>query len=388
MKFYIFSSLSIFLATSITKVTAQGGPPGPPPQPTLIFTDTTLSAPSSSPIIIAADDITLDCGGNSIGFPGAPNFISGITLDNRKGITIKDCVINNWLFGIRLEAFSSVTLENISIKNSVVNGLDANDSSRILMKGSFESMNNGVFGINMNQDVSLTMRGANANISGNTAGVQIALRSSLVMDAVGQNPPSTLVTSNNNFFGITATSNSHLFLFGAATVESRDNGSNGLTVFTKSAVEVDRQGILLCDGNGLDGVRVEDSSVNLFSIDESTPPNFTSTNNGEAGVRLTKSGIFDTNNIAEVTITDNSGGGVIADNNSIATFRNAVIRKNGFANVFLSFGSHGDFEGNDIAGRIRCDNPSDVLTRGDERKCKQLEVYEDAIRARSSGCRF
>ena len=368
MNFLTFSSILTVLTTSTIRVTAQGGPLPPPPRPTIIVTDTTLAGPSTNPIVIAADDVTLDCAGNTIGIFGPPSFIPGITLDNRSGITIKNCNISNWLFGIRLEAFSSVTLENVSISNSVVNGLDANDSSRILLKGAFSSTDNGVFGINMNQDVSLTMRGAQAILSGNTAGVQIALRSSLVMDAVNQNPPSSLISQDNEFFGITVTSNSHLFLFGAATVEARNNGSNGLTVFTKLAVEVDCQGILICDSNTLDGIRVEDSSVNLFSINPATKPTLTSTNNGQAGVSLGKAGIFDTNTDSTTTITDNGNGGLVVDNNSIATFKLATIKNNAGpqGNVYLSFGSHGDFENNDIDGDINCDSFFDNEIRGNE----------------------
>jgi len=372
MKLIAFSCIISMLANAAH---AQG-PPGPPPQPTLVVTDTTLPAPSSSPIVIAADDVTLDCGGNSIGFPGPPNFIPGITIDNRKGITIKNCVITNWLYGIRLEAFSSVTLEDVSISNSVVNGLDANDGSRILLTGTFSSNGNGVFGINLNQDVSMTMRGATATVMDNTAGVQIALRSSLFMDAVDQNPPSALYSKENAFFGITVTSNSHLFLFGEATVEATNNGSNGLTVFTKSAVEVDRQGKLICDSNTLDGIRVEDSSVNLFSIDPMTKPVLTSTNNGGVGVRLVKTGIFDTNSAAVTTITSNQGGGVVADNNSVLTLKDATVEGNEVAQVYLSFGSHGEFENNDIDGRIRCDSIFSVLTRGDEQICKYLAHFD------------
>lgn len=373
MKFIAFSSIILILAAPIMKVAAQGGPPaGPPPTPQVLISDTTLSSPQTSPIVFGADDVALDCAGNSIGVPGPPQFLPGITLDNRKGVTIKNCDITNWLYGIRLEAFSSVTLENISISNCVVNGLDANDGSRILMTGSFSSTDNGVFGINLNQDVSMTMRAATATTSGNSAGVQIALRSSLLLDAAN-NPPSELVTKENAFFGITATSNSHLFLFGQVTVEARDNGSNGLTVFSKSAVEIDRDGTLICDGNTLDGIRVEDSGVNLFSIDPTTAPTLTSTNNGKAGLRVAKNGVFDTNTAAVTTITDNTGGGLVVDNKSLATIKSATIEQNGFANVYLSFGSHGDFENNTIGGRIRCDNRQTTLTRGDEQRCRVIQ---------------
>jgi len=366
MKFLAHSSIIAVLTMSSTQVAAQGRPPPPPPQPTFIFTDTTLVAPSANPFFIAADDITLDCAGNSISLPGPPSFIPGITLDNRKGITIKNCNISNWFFGIRLEAFSSVTLENVAISNSVVNGLDANDGSRILLKGTFSSTDNGVFGINLNQDVSLTMRGAEATLTGNTAGAQIALRSSLVMDAVNQNLPSSLFTGSNDFFGITVTSNSHLFLFGDATVEARNNGSNGITIFTKSAVEVDRQGTLICEGNTLDGIRAEDSSINLFSINLATRPTLVSKNNGEAGIRLAKKSIFDTNSAANTFITDNINGGILVDNNSIVTLKSATVKNNGYANVYLSFGSNGDFEGNNIDGDIKCDSVLDNEIRGDE----------------------
>ena len=87
---------------------------------------------------------------------------------------------------------------------------------------------------------------------------------------------------------------------------------------------------------------------------------------------MAKNGVFDTNKGAITTITDNTKGGLLVDNMSIATVRSATIKNNDYANVYLSFGSHGDFENNTIDGRIRCDKKSTTLTRGDEQTCKKL----------------
>ena len=183
MKVSASASVVVFLTPSASQLSSAiaqgppGGPPGgPPPTPLVITSDITLSESKTLPIVIGADCITLDCAGNAIApFPGPPTFFDGILMDNRIGITIKNCIVKNWLQGIVLEAFSSVELENIEIDGNLVHSLDANDGSRILMKGSFGSNNNGVFGIGMQNDVSLMMKQSQAECAGNTAGVQIGL---------------------------------------------------------------------------------------------------------------------------------------------------------------------------------------------------------------------
>ena len=386
-----FASTAVLLTTTASQfssVFAQGGPPsgpggppGPPPMPLVITSDTTLTGPQTSPIVIGADDITLDCAGNDIApFPGPPTFVDGISLDNRKGIKIKNCNVKNWLRGIVLEAFSSVELENIEIDGNLVNGLEANDMSRILMTGTFKSNNNGVFGISMQNDVSLTMKQSEAECSGNTAGVQVGLRSSytMIQDDNSARLPSTLKVFANRAFGITATSNSHLFLFGKTEVEAYSNGSNGVTAFSKSAIELDRDATILSHDNTLNGFRVEDSSVNMFSVNPATVPTLKSYNNGEAGVFLGKLAVFDTNEPAVTEINNNTGGGLVVDNNSIATVRGANIHSNTYdgkakTNVVLSFGSHGDFVGNTIEeDKIYCDYLIGNYLRGDYWYCNKL----------------
>jgi len=390
MKLYAPASVVALLtvsASQLSSVLAQGPPPGvggppggPPPMPLVITSDTILSAPQTLPIVIGADHITLDCDGNTIApFPGPPTFVDGISMNNRIGITIKNCSVKNWLRGIVLEAFSSVELENIEIDGNLVNGLDANDGSHILMKGSFKSNNNGVFGISMQNDVSLTMKQSQAECMGNTAGVQIGLRSSytMIQDRNSAPQPSTLETYDNTAFGITATSNSHLFLFGTTAVKAYNNGSNGVTAFTKSAIELDRDATIESYNNALNGFRVEDSSVNMFTVNPATVPVLKSYGNGEAGVFLGKVGVFDTNDSAVTEISGNTGGGLVVDNNSVATVRGANIHGNTLdgeqRNVIVKFGSHGDFEGNTIEGDvIHCDYLIGNYLRGDYWFCKRM----------------
>ena len=376
--FVVAASSELFSASA-----QPGGPPGgPPPAPLVITSDTTLTGPQTSPIVIGASHVTLDCAGNEVApFPGPPTFVDGISMNNQIGVTIKNCVVKNWLRGIVLEAFSSVTLENIEIDGMIANGLDANDSSRILMKGPFKSNNNGVFGINMQNDVSLTMKQSQAECKNNVAGVQIGLRSSYTMfqDNNSAPQPSTLEASDNTAFGVTATSNSHLFLFGNTSVKAHHNGSNGITSFSKSAIELDRDATIESYNNALNGFRIEDSSVNMFSVNPTTVPTLKSYNNGAAGVFLGKVGVFDTNEPAVTEIIGNTGGGLVVDNNSIATVRGAVIQGNTQdgeqRNVYLGFGSHGDFVGNTIEGdKILCDYFIGNYLRGDYQWCKSSSM--------------
>jgi len=386
MKISASASVVAFLTASASQLSSAiaqgppGGPPGgPPPRPLVITSDLTLSESQTSPIVIGADRITLDCAGNTIApVPGSRTFVDGISMDNHIGITIKNCIVKNWLRGIVLEAFSSVELENVEIDGNLVNGLDANDGSRILMKGSFKSNNNGVFGISMQNDVSLTMKQSQAECAGNIAGVQIGLRSSytMIQDNNSARQTSTLDAYDNRAFGITATSNSHFFMFGTTVVKAYNNGSNGVTAFSKSAIELDRDATIESYDNTLNGFRVEDSSVNMFTVNPATTPALKSYGNGEAGVFLGKVGIFDTNGSAVTEITDNAGGGLVVDNNSVATVRGANIHGNTLdgrkRNVILKFGSHGDFEGNNIGGDvIYCDSYIGNYLRGDYWFCKK-----------------
>ena len=120
---------------------------------------------------------------------------------------------------------------------------------------------------------------------------------------------------------------------------------------TKSAIELDCDATIESYNNALNGFRVEDSSVNMFTVNPATVP-------------VLKS-------------YGNIGGGLVVDNNSVATIRGASIHGNTLdgeqRNVIVKFGSRGDFEGNTIEGDvIHCDYLIGNYLRGDYWFCKRM----------------
>ena len=258
---------------------------GPPPAPTSVIADLTISIGipgGSAGYSIDADDVTVDCEMNEV--KGLP-FVPGIRIDNRKGITIKNCIFSQFLHGIQMHA-SSVTLQNVALIENTANGLDANDHSRVLISaGTLDVVENGVFGILLQNGVTMTMIGADVRAENNeAAGIQVGIQSSVLLDQVSPGPgtlPSSILAKGNAFFGMTLTSNSNLVLFGTTTVNATNNGSNGITVFSGSSMELDRDATVISQGNTLNGILVEDGSIGMFSIDPTTLPVLNSTNNGK-----------------------------------------------------------------------------------------------------------
>ncbi len=64
---------------------------------TLIITsNTTLAEDHYGNILIAADNVTLDCAGHTVFGPGLSGFSGGIEVDGRAGITVRRCAVTGF----------------------------------------------------------------------------------------------------------------------------------------------------------------------------------------------------------------------------------------------------------------------------------------------------
>ncbi|TMI34543.1 hypothetical protein E6H25_07150 [Candidatus Bathyarchaeota archaeon] len=91
-----------------------------PTEPMILTSDTTLSEDHTGPIIIASNDITLDCGGHTLSgsFPD-----TGILVEGRTGVTVKNCHVTGFAAGIRLRgAYQNTLASNLLVSNT--NGVD------------------------------------------------------------------------------------------------------------------------------------------------------------------------------------------------------------------------------------------------------------------------
>lgn len=366
-----YAYAAVFSVAAALMASAQP-PPGSimgPPPITPIVSDTTLEA-DSGPLVVAADDVSIDCAGYAI-TPSSAGFafVPGIDMSNKKGITIRNCNVSGFLYGIRADA-SSVELHDVSVNSNTVNGLELVRGTNALITGAFQANHNTVFGISALTSVTLTLQDATVEAHHNGLGVSITLSSTLFLNAFqdAMLGPSTLTAVNNtDGFGVTITSNSHLLLFGAARLETRENGSNGLTCFSQSEIELDRNAVIVSTNNTLNGLLIEDASMNMFTMEGSAnTPYLELTNNGRDGLSLGKAAVFDTNADATTVIRGNGRFGIALDMNSIGSFANTMVDgSDGEAAVVVTFGSQADFRnGNDIGEKIQCDATSRRLVRG------------------------
>ena len=94
--------------------------------------NTTLKGPHKGSIIIAADTVTLDCGGHTISGRGSG---FGIRLDGRKRVTVKDCAVTNFGTGVHLsEGQRNALVHNLVYENSQV-GINLGGSDRNRLTG-------------------------------------------------------------------------------------------------------------------------------------------------------------------------------------------------------------------------------------------------------------
>lgn len=329
-----------------------------------------------SPLIVKSDDVEIDCQGYTIGVNGAiPGGLGVINVANYQRVKIKNCVIDATppqgrlplLYGIRTEG-ANVELEDVTVMNAQLNGLDVNDNSYVLVSGVFTATSNELFGVFVQNGSNLKLLNGEMNLKNNVAGLQVGLSSTVYLDANSFPNKAILHADENQLFGFTVLSLSHLFTFGPAVVTANNNnngrgGGNGFTVFSKSMVEIDRNGSFEAKFNGGIGVWVEDSSINMFTLPFSPDiPSMAISGNGRQGLLVTKEGSFDTNRASIVSIVDNFGVDVEADNGGIVSFTNTNLNSVVVGSVDLKFGSRGEILGT-TPSSLTCDGT--VLYRDD-----------------------
>ena len=124
---------------------------------------------------------------------------------------------------------------------------------------------------------------------------------------------------------------------------------------------MDRAASITVRNNGIDGLRLENSHLNLFTMEGLEGPTIKANNNARHGVSAFLGSTIDLTFDSNITARNNSDAGLLADNGSAVRVINSKFLNNG-RDVVLSFGARAEFNDNMI-GSIECD--STVLIRGD-----------------------
>lgn len=116
----------------------------------LVTSDTTLGDDHQGSVEVQADEVTLDCAGHTISGPGTRaedeyGFV-GILLDGRSGVTVKNCRVSGFDYGILLTArLGSGSDGNRLIDNAVygnrLDGVRVNESEHNVLTGNIASSN-------------------------------------------------------------------------------------------------------------------------------------------------------------------------------------------------------------------------------------------------------
>ncbi|MBD3361611.1 hypothetical protein GF358_02335, partial [Candidatus Woesearchaeota archaeon] len=82
-------------------------------------------------ISIGRNELTLDCGNAVI--QGLFTGKTGITIENKKNILIKNCILMNYDVGIHLINSTNITIQNIAlIRNQIGAKVEKSDKNRII----------------------------------------------------------------------------------------------------------------------------------------------------------------------------------------------------------------------------------------------------------------
>jgi len=108
-----------------------------------IATDTTLHEDHIGPLTFVADSVTLNCAGHQVSAPGE---FQAILVQQRAGVTVKNCRITGASFGLYVVGSREIMIkDNVAFGNEGT-GMFLTSSDRLTIKDNL-STNNGIAGI-------------------------------------------------------------------------------------------------------------------------------------------------------------------------------------------------------------------------------------------------
>ena len=110
-----------------------------------ITSDTTLTEDHSGSITIDADNVTLDCAGHTITGTGTGGSAgTGISIDSRSGVTVKNCHVTQFSQGVGVGQSSAIVLSGNSA-NGNGEGITVGSSSATVTNNTANDNNSCVF---------------------------------------------------------------------------------------------------------------------------------------------------------------------------------------------------------------------------------------------------
>jgi parallel beta-helix repeat protein len=215
-----------------------------------IDSNTTLTEDYTGSIVIDADNVTLDCAGwRVIG----TNDSDGIVVDGHSGVSVRNCVVEHFVYGIAVRNSSAGLLEHNEVRSNGLSGIEVAGSADVVVRQNTMHENGfdaGYSGIDVEYGSS------NVVVSGNTSwgnagnGFYTYQSSNLVFD-------NNVAFSNSQGFDLDLEVTDSTF----SANRAMNNGGHGFT-----AVLSDDNRFIgnVVSGNGGAGFRVHRSSGNVL----------------------------------------------------------------------------------------------------------------------------
>jgi len=281
----------------------------------------TFTSDIYEPIVVIADNIIIDGAGYTVQGPGNG---TGISLNGRNNVTLKNVEVKNFTYGIYLSYSTNNTVAGNTVSNNALYGIRLYSSSNNTIIGNNASSNN-------DEGIRLSWHSENNNISGNTAssngyeGIYLVLSS---------NNTVTGNTASNNTYGIYLSSSSNNTVTGNNASSNNDWGiclwtSSNNTVLTGNNASSNYGAGIYLNSNSNNTISGNTASNNyggiiLYSSSNNTVIGNTASNN-EAGIIITHSSNNNTiigntassNNEVGIRLAMTSGNNVLFHNNLI-----------------------------------------------------------------------
>jgi parallel beta-helix repeat protein len=172
---------------------ASAAPPAPPPTTLVVNTSTTLPGGWTGNIVIAADNVVLDCANGAVrpagGMPASVSSAvgSGICARNRTGVTIQNCDVSGFKRGISLGGGSGNTVQNNQLHGNLT-GAWISGAAQTTIQGN--QAGGGVYGIMIADDTGALVK--NNTADGTTAAITLSQSelSTITGNSISLNPGS------------------------------------------------------------------------------------------------------------------------------------------------------------------------------------------------------
>ena len=295
-----------------------------------ITSDTTLTEDHYGSIVVDADGVTLDCAGFSV---IGTNDSNGIVIDGHSGIAVRNCVVQQFVYGIVVMNSSEGLLENNEARWNGLSGIDVTGSVGVVVRQNTMHENGfdaGYSGIDVEYGSS------NIEVSGNTSwgnagnGFYTFESSDLVFT-------NNVAYSNSQGFGLDAGTTDSLFSDNVV----RENSGNGF-------------GSVSSSGNRFIGNTAAGNALGGFSLHRS-PSNVlegnTITGNGDAVVIELSAA----NRLIDNDLTANGSGLLLIESRSNTVSRNTIQSNTGLETgwgIQVHSSDRNVIEMNDVSGNL------------------------------------